>query len=860
MSATRGRDALGLGYVVVAATLATLSAWPVYESVRMPVVAAAGTLAGLALAWGARRLRVGALARALLLVPATAAVFALLVVPVAIPSAVGPPAMWMAGIRDGFAGVVVGWKQVLTLALPLGEYQAVLVPLLLVMLVGTLLAALLVAPDRRASPLAVVVGLAMSGFGLVFGSSGLSDPVALGPVLVPAPRELAVAVGGVVAAVAWLLLRSRMIRGVALRRASADTVQRAALAGWSAWRRRALAAAIVLVALVAGAAVAPVAAGSAHREAVRDRIEPEVVLRQTPTPLTAYRSAFTSDRVDQAWLRIDGDTTGVERLRLATLDAYDGETFHTSAGAESSAGVASRFSRLPRAAAPSAGDVEFTVTVGDGYSGIWVPAPLGLRAAPDFSGAGAAVLDDGFHRSGDGATSIDIARVDRVDGGPEQTDAAARPASPARGLEAGDEYRLLAEPDRDVPLEQPGDSPLLDLEEYPALASWIELQAQPDSSAGFLELVRRLRERGYLSHAAGDGPDAASWIGALGSGYSFIPSYSGHSQARIEALFAQLVEQQRQAGPEASDAALVAGVGDDEQFAVAVALVARALGYDSRVVLGFRLAGADDVAGVEACSEACAGGSLAAWTEVAPGGTSTGGVGAWTAIDATPQFEVAPSLIREGEQLPEHPTTPDRPDTATIDPPSARSETNDAEAEAARDTEPAPVVLPAWLRPTALATAAVLLALLPAIVLLAAKRSRSRRRRRDPSPEVRIVGAWEELLDVYADFGVRAGPSGSRLETARASGRAAAGVLAGIVERAVFAADPPGIADADAAWAIVDAERAALAAASRARRKLGARLSFASLTRNTARPAARPAASTPVRVTPDRAIHEEPAR
>ncbi|GAA1956484.1 transglutaminase domain-containing protein [Agromyces allii] len=870
-AASRARDVLGIAYVVVAGLLATVAAWPVYESLRMPVVAAVGMLAGLGLAWAARRLPVGGVARALLLVPATAVVFALIVVPVAIPSAIGAPGVWLAGIRDGFVGVVVGWKQLLTLALPLGEYQAVLVPFLLVMLVGTLVAAMLVVPDRKASPFAVVVGLGMSGFGLAFGSSALGDPLVVGPVAVPAPRELVVAVGGLVAALAWLLLRSRSIRAVALRRASADTVQRSSLTGWSAFRRRSLATALVLVALVVGAAVTPAAAGFAQREALRDRIDPEVVLRQTSTPLASYRAAFAGDRVDEPWLSLDGDTTGVERLRLATLDTYDGETFHVGAGEGAADAAASRFSRLPRAAVRAPGDVEFSVSVEPGYAGIWVPAPQGLRAAPDFTGDRAAVLDDGFHRSGDGATSIDIAAVrsaatggasdEAATAGASATDAAAPASSATRGLAAGDEYRLVAAPDREADLDEPGATPLLDAEDYPALAAWIELQEQPDSSAGFLELVRRLRDRGYLSHAAVDGPDAAGWIAGLGGGYTFIPSYSGHSKARIEALFTQLVDQQRLAGPEASDAALVAGVGDDEQFAVAVALLARALGYESRVVLGFRLDGAEAVPGVAACADVCTGGALTVWTEVA--GSSGAGAAAsavWTPIDATPQFEVAPSLIRQGEQLPEHPTTPDRPETATIDPPSAQSESSDADAAPAGDDAAAPLALAGWVRWTALGVSALALLLLPVLVLLAAKGVRSRRRRREADPEVRIVGAWDDLVDLYADHGVVSAELGTRAGTARAAGRRAATELAGMVERAVFAGDPPRSDDADAAWAIVDAERAELAAGAGLKGRLSARLSFASLVR-TAMPGRPDSARTaPISLTPASAALEEPAR
>ncbi|MFF2277703.1 transglutaminase domain-containing protein [Agromyces sp. NPDC058126] len=822
------RSALGIGYVVVAAALATVAAWPVHAAPRMILVAAVGVLAGLGLALATRLLRLRGTLAVLFVVGATAVVYALLVVPVAVPSAIGDVPTWVRGIRDGFVGVIVGWKQLLTLSLPLGEYQAVLVPFFVVMLVGTLVAALLVVPDRRRSPFAVVVGFAMSGFGLAFGSSSLSESLVVGPVVVPAPRELAVAVGGLAAALVWLLLRSRSIRAIALRRATAGTVQRAGLSGWPAVRRRGLAAVLVAIALVVGAVVTPAAAQLADRSALRDRVEPAVVLRQTATPLASYRAAFGADRIDEPWLAIEGDTAGIERLRLATLDTYDGETFHVAA----SRGDAEegRFSRLPRAAVQLPGDVVFGLTVDDGYSGVWVPAPQGLRAAPEFDGPRRAALADGFHRADDGATSIDIAAV---------PDVPASASAVERGLRPGDAYSLVAAPDAPAPLGEPGGAPRLDLEEYPALAEWIEMQEQPGTAAGLTELVDRLRGRGYLSHAAVDGPDAAEWIARLDAGYTFLPSYSGHSAARIEALFTQLVDQQRLAGPEASDAALVAAVGDDEQFATAVALLARALGYESRVVLGFRLAGTEEVPGTPACTEVCTGGALAVWAEVA------GEHGAWTPIDATPQHEVAPSLIKEGEQLPEHPTTPDRTDTATVDPPAARSESSETSATSPEDVDLGLASLLAILKWTSLGAAALLLVLLPFLVLVVAKGARSRRRRHDPVAEVRIVGAWDELVDLYADHGVPAPVGADRAAAARASGRRAAVELAARVDRAVFAGDPPSDTDAEAAWAIVDAERAELRARARARRRLAAALSFASLTR-------------PLR--PARASLEEPAR
>ncbi|MFD6056099.1 transglutaminase domain-containing protein [Agromyces sp. NPDC060279] len=820
------RSLLGLGYVVVAVVLATIAAWPVYGSPRMVLVAAVGLVLGLGLAVVARLLRWRGVVGALLVTAFAVVGYALVVVPVAIPSALGSPMRIVEGVRDGFVGVIVGWKQLLTLALPLGEYQAVLVPFLLVILLGSLFGGLFVLPDRGWSPLAVLVGFGMTAFGIVFGSSALSAPLVLGPVQVPAPRELLVGVGGLLAAVGWLLLRSRSARRIALQRATAGTVQRAGLSGWVAVRRRAVAAGLVAVALIAGAAVAPAAAELADRSALRDRIEPELAVRQAPSPLSGYRAAFTSERIDEPWLELDGETTGVERVRIATLDEFDGEMFQVAADP---ADPSTRFTRLPRAA--GAGDAVFELTVGDGYRGLWVPAPAGLQAAPDFSGPRAVALEDGFHRSADGATAITIAPLPGATG---------RDAE--RGLTAGDRYRVVADADELRGLEtlgSPATQSGIDEERYPALTAWAELQAQPRSAEGLATLVERLRARGYLSHAAGDGEAAAGWIERMGSGYAFLPSYSGHSTARIEALFTQLVDQQRLAGEQAGDAELVAGVGDDEQFATAVALLARYLGFESRVVLGFRLAGAEEVDGVERCTEVCPGGALAAWVEVrSPNGD-------WATVDVTPQHEVAPSFIKEGEQLPQHPTRPERPDTDTLDPPPAQSDASESEAAPAEEGGPDLALLFAVLKWTGLALAALLCLLLPVLVLLAAKRWRRAARRREPAPEVRIVGAWDELVDRYVDEGVLSGEAGTRSATARASGRPAAVALAALVERAVFAGDPPSPADADAAWAIVDQETEALRGRDGAPRRLGVMLSFASFLRT---------------IRPARVLTEEPAR
>ena len=82
--------------------------------------------------------------------------------------------------------------------------------------------------------------------------------------------------------------------------------------------------------------------------------------------------------------------------------------------------------------------------------------------------------------------------------------------------------------------------------------------------------------------------------------YTFQPSASGHSLARVDAMFGRLLERETDTRAAASEN-YVAAVGDDEQFAAAVALIAQELGFPSRVVVGARLASADP--SLPACEE-----------------------------------------------------------------------------------------------------------------------------------------------------------------------------------------------------------------------------------------------------------------
>ena len=171
--------------------------------------------------------------------------------------------------------------------------------------------------------------------------------------------------------------------------------------------------------------------------------------------------------------------------------------------------------------------------------------------------------------------------------------------------------------------------------------------------------------------------------------YTFQPSASGHSLARIDAMFARLLE--RETDPRAAASGnYVAAVGDDEQFAVAVALIARELGFPvaGRARRAPRLGGA----GLAACD----GGRLprAGSRRVDRGavrGRATG-----SPIDVTPQFAQSPSLEVTEQRDPEN-VTEVRPDAVEEVRP-ARSASRRTPAPTTAPTTPRALDL-AWLWP-----------------------------------------------------------------------------------------------------------------------------------------------------------------
>ncbi len=767
--------AWSVGALVLTLVLATAAAMPLYGTSRLGVVTLAGALVGAApvvLGWALRW-------RWWVILPAIVLAYTLAVVPVAIPGALTGPDRVLRGVGDGLVGIVLGWKRLLTIDLPAQTYQGVLVPYFVTVVAGSATAVALILFGRRWAPFAVVPMLAMVAFGAVFGTSATGDAAAVGPLDVPAPGHVAVGGSAVLVCLIWLLGRARIERADALRhaRAQGGAVRTGGASFGYTARRQLLGGGLVVLTLGGALALAPLTAAWGERQVPRDDVNPLLLLSSQPSPLSSYRLWFSTASFDSELFSVTG-AAGVDRIRLATLNAYDGQTFH----------VTGRTGDVTFARQPRQQDAQVTVTIGPAYEGVWVPLADVGDGAPQFGGPRAELLGKSYYAS----QALDAGVV-------------VLPEDVPPGLRAGDviAFAAVSSPDLDRLARAAGGNPLILEEDYPALAAWVDQQNVGRSGADLIELVERLRSRGYLSHGTRNDAAASAWVADLRSraDYAFLGSRAGHSGARIDEAFTALLDQERRAGSLATEAQLVAAVGNDEQFATASALLAQYLGFPARVVVGVRLGDGTPEQGVLPCTQVCTGANVTVWAEVRDSS------GTWYPLDATPQFTVVPNLLQEGQDPPRHPTEPEQVEADVIEPPSSVTDTSSSGEQGDVVEEPwSNRVLPVL---TAVVTVVIgsLLVGAPLLIFPLTKWARRRWRRHAATDEVRIVGAWDELIDTYVDLGFNIPQGLTRLELADVLERPHATELALVADRAVFAAHPPEADSGNHAWELVRAEK-----------------------------------------------------
>lgn len=680
--------------------------------------------------------------------------------------AVAYPATTLAGLlptmstlRALVPAAVTTWKGFLTVPTPITAFdELVLVPFMAALVV-TVVATSLALRLRR--PGWALLPLAVLLLASILASTSLASwPVLQG--------------GGFgVIAIAWLAWRrSAAHRGGAT---ELDQSPQGRADARRLRRRRARGAAAMVVVVGAVVAVAgPAVAGSDSRRVLRDVIEPPLDIHQYPSPLEAFRR-HVKDQEETVLLTVTGLPDGA-RMRLAVLDTYTGTVMDVAGGDRTGRGAAGSFEvpgdDLVGELEPPAGDhVQIQVEV-VGYTGVWVPT-AGVPVQVTYDGDRAADLTGGLYANAVTGTMLTTA-----------------------GLRGGDSYTVDAVLPAVVPLDEltaERPAPVLDttqarLDAADSVArTFVGTESNPVAQ---LRLVRdKLVSGGVFSDGLENQP----------------PSRAGHGAERITTL---LTDDQM--------------VGDDEQFAVAAALMVRSLGYSSRVVMG--LYPDPETAGDPAGPVELTGTDVHAWVEV-----DVQGVG-WVPLDVTPDEDQPPqaedprsSSEPQVRVVPE-PPTPEEPEEAPVPPLS--------EEESEQDEESG-LDLGAYLRLAALVGGPLLVLVGPLVAIVLAKSRRRQRRRSATAPVDRVSGGWREVADLAVDLGSTVVPGATRRETAAVLHQQHATprllVVADQADAVVFGRGEPGQEEVAAFWAEVDGLIGEMQGSAGRWRRLRARLSVRSL-------------------------------
>jgi hypothetical protein len=244
-------------------------------------------------------------------------------------------------------------------------------------------------------------------------------------------------------------------------------------------------------------------------------------------------------------------------------------------------------------------------------------------------------------------------------------------------------------------------------------------------------------------------------------------------------------------------------VGNDEQYAALMALLANRIGVPARVVFGAIVPEGGVVTGAD----------VHAWVEVqvADGSWRTLPTDLFMDFDAPAEEQTTRRQQLSGSMV---------PPPAPIPPPSTAGEQNDADMKvrkhkstAKADTDEVPGEVSIWVgravRYVVVPLTAVTI-LLSSIVM--AKLVRRRRRRTRQKVSARFVGGWRELVDHARDLGqpIPVGAGVTRREQSRELASPSAVALAQRADSHVFGPRLPRPRDAESYWRAVDAERRAM--------------------------------------------------
>ncbi|MDR1799934.1 MAG: DUF3488 and transglutaminase-like domain-containing protein [Bifidobacteriaceae bacterium] len=692
----------------------------------------------------------------------TAVLYVLLAAPIALAGTVN--GHWLpngSSLRATVLGAATVWRDFVTASTPVAPFPSLRLVPFIVALATAVLAFSFAWRLNRPAWALLPLGVCLAGV-IALGTAQAAWPVAQ------------VAAFGLVALI-WLAWRHHKapVAGLGMEAGgSAAKLRLVRLAG---------AGAVLAVAAGAVALAGPAVTRAMDRTAVRDAVEPPLDLHQYTSPLVAYHSYVVTGK-DEVLFTVLGLPEG-GRLRLAVLDAYDGHVYGVGAGQTKGAGTYRRAGSTNISRAD--GDVSrVTVRVEAAYGTmnhevVWLPT-AGQLTALTFAGSRAVDLQDSFYYDQEAAGAV----------------------TPL-GLAAGDSYTFEATGVSPVVWNQaaalanttlvPGVGDLPVPQNVPDQVEALARQLV-DQKTDPAERIQALRD--YLA------------TGTFSHGENTTASPPGHGAARIQTLLS-------------SDPM----VGDDEQYAVAMALMARKLGFSARVVMGFYPDQDNPVAAGQAWQ--VKGADAHAWVEVL-----FNGIG-WVAIDASPDEDneqVETPHVESKQENPSIVLPPEDPEKPPVLPPEEMPDDKDTEDE---PDDPAARDWAALARLISLIGVPVILLATPFIIIAALKARRRSKRRRDTNLARSVAGGWRELTDYAIDLGVPIKPAATRRENAaNLAQRFAAPSVVAVAHRAdasVFGPYHLSEAEVTAFWADVATARGELRTGAKRVKRMKAPVALASL-------------------------------
>ena len=580
--------------------------------------------------------------------------------------------------------------------------------------------------------------------------------VALSILFGAAEPTAAVLQGACFAALALAWAAARQQRG---------TSQRTTVGRQRPWQRLGAGAAVLAVAGAGAVVVGPRLPGASDHRRVVLYVAPPSDVTVLPSPLAGFRDYTKAvpasvSLFSKELFSVSGPPYP-SLVRIAAMDSYDGLSWNV-ANAQASGSSFAGFQRvgavLPGAIAGPARTV--TITIDPAYNQPWLPDladATGFAFPPGQAGGVGAAAQAGLRFNV--ATSTGVVTSEPLAGLRYTVTAADVPAPTTTQLANATPY---GEPSVSIPW------------------SFVPSFAQTHSAGAstpmgkVLALARYLKVNGRYSDGGG------------AQGYVLPGASAGRLTSFLESK--QIV-------------------GDGEQYAAVMALLANAVGVPARVSLDATVESNGGVYGRDVRADVELDLAQYGWVTL-PAAMFTG--------------SQRPTLQQRSVTPPAAPVkvVPPRRDDAA---PVAAANQSSAVSRSAPGRTGHGFAIPAVVLLLMRDAGIPLLSVAGlAAALIAAKALRRRRRRGASPPAARVAGAWRELLDLGRDLGIEPAPHATRREQAAQAehgGLPSAGSVALAADAAIFGPQDPDGAAAAQVWGLVDqARRGATAALPRGRR------------------------------------------